>query len=105
MKLTSDADDDGCGTTGLEVSVRMFTHRKRILNRDPKDEILKAFRPSGEDVTGKISFQNLMLISDVDNDRSGTVGLVEFFKFMTHKILNRDPKDEFLKALRLLENT
>ena len=58
-----------------------------------------------DDVTGKISFRNLMLISDVDDDRSGTIGLVEFFKFMTHKIPNRDPKDEILKALRLFENT
>ena len=66
---------------------------------------MKAFRLLGDDVTGKISFKNLMLISDVDDDRSGTVGLVEFFKFMTHKILNRVPKDEILKALRLLEDT
>jgi Ca2+-binding EF-hand superfamily protein len=30
---------------------------------------------------------------DVDDDGSGTIGYEEFLKMMTHKILNRDPKD------------
>ncbi|CAE7417682.1 unnamed protein product [Symbiodinium pilosum] len=38
------------------------------------------------------------MISDVDDDGSGTIGYEEFLKMMTHKILNRDPKDEILKA-------
>ena len=32
------------------------------------------------------------MISDVDDDGSGTIGYEEFLKMMTHKILNRDPK-------------
>ena len=78
LELISDVDNDGSGTTGLEVSFKMFTHK--ILNRDPKDEILKAFRLLDDDETGKISFKNLKLISDVDDDGSGTIGLEEFFK-------------------------
>ena len=73
LKLTSDVDDDGSGTIGLEVFFKMITHR--ILNRDPKDEILKAFRLLDDDETGKISFKNLKLISDLDDDGSGTTGL------------------------------
>jgi len=60
-----------------------MTHK--ILNRDPKDEILKAFRL-------------------FDDDGSGTIGYEEFLKMMTHKILNRDPKDEILKAFRLFDD-
>ena len=32
------------------------------------------------------------MISDVDDDGSGTIEYEEFLKMMTHKILNRDPK-------------
>ena len=51
----------------------MITHE--ILNRDPQDEILKAVRLLDDDETGKISSKNLNLISDVDDDGSGTIGL------------------------------
>ena len=33
----------------------------------------------------------------------GLTGSQEFLKMMTHKILNRDPKDEILKALGTLK--
>ena len=55
-------------------------------------------------MTCKISFKNLELISDVDDVGSGTIGLEEFFKTMTHKILYRDPKGVVLKAFRLLDH-
>ena len=44
------------------------------------------------------------MISDVDDDGSGTIEYEEFLKMMTHKILNMDPKDESLKAFRLFED-
>lgn len=37
---------------------------------------------------------------DVDDDGSGTIGYEEFLKMMTHKILNRDPKDATWTALK-----
>ena len=37
----------------------MMTHK--ILNRDPKDEILKAFRLFDDDETGRISFKTPVL--------------------------------------------
>ena len=44
------------------------------------------------------------MISDVDDDGSGTIEYEEFLKMITHKILNMDPKDESLKAFRLFED-
>eukprot|EP00913_Durusdinium_trenchii_P012616 g11847.t1 len=59
--MISDVDDDGSGTIGYEEFLKMMTHK--ILNRDPKDEILKAFRLFDDDETGKISFKNLKRVA------------------------------------------
>ena len=61
----------------------ILTHK--ILNRDPKDEILKAFRLVDDGETGKISIKNLKLIPDVDDDGGGTIGLEVSFKIITQK--------------------
>merc|ERR1719258_786652 len=60
-KMISDVDDDGSGTIEYEEFLKMMTHK--ILNRDPKDEILKAFRLFDDDETGKISFKNLKRVA------------------------------------------
>jgi Ca2+-binding EF-hand superfamily protein len=59
--MISDVDDDGSGTIGYPEFLKMMTHK--ILNRDPKDEILKAFRLFDDDETGKISFKNLKRVA------------------------------------------
>ena len=102
MKLISDVDDVGSGTIGLEEFFKTMTHK--ILYRDPKGVILKALRLLDDDETGKISFMNFKLISDVDVDGSGTVGFAQFLKITTHQILNRDPTDVILKAFCLLDD-
>merc|ERR1712025_438032 len=43
------------------------------------------------------------MIAEVDDDGGGEIGYDEFLKMMTHKILNKDPKDDMLKAYRLIE--
>merc|ERR1712193_278484 len=76
---------------------KMMTHK--ILNRDPKDEILKAFRLFDDDETGKISFKNLKrvakelgermtdeelqeMIDEADRDGDGEVNEEEFLRIM-----------------------
>merc|ERR1712224_294100 len=61
QKMISDVDDDGSGTIGYPELLKMMTHK--ILNRDPKDEILKAFRLFDDDETWKISFKNLKRVA------------------------------------------
>merc|ERR1712146_54848 len=92
QKMISDVDDDGSGTIEYEESLK-------ILNRDPKDEILKAFRLFDDDETGKISFKNLKrvakelgermtdeelqeMIDEADRDGDGEVNEAEFFRIM-----------------------
>merc|ERR1712185_886166 len=45
-----------------------------------------------------------MGISEVDDDGSGEIGYPEFLTMMTNKILNKDPKDDMLKAFRLFDD-
>merc|ERR1711985_210987 len=93
QKMVSDVDDDGSGTIEYEEFLKMMTHK--ILNRDPKDEILKAFRLFDDDETGKISFKNPKreakelgermtdeelqeMIDEADRDGDGEVNEEEF---------------------------
>merc|ERR1711865_1363139 len=93
QKMIADVDDDGSGTIEYEEFLKMMTHK--ILNRDPKDEILKAFRLFDDDETGKISFKNLKrvakelgermtdeelqeMIDEADRDGDGEVNDEEF---------------------------
>merc|ERR1711924_275671 len=97
QKMISDVDDDGSGTIEYEEFLKMMTHK--ILNRDPKDEILKAFRLFDDDQTGKISFKNLKrvatdlgerltdeelmeVIAESDKDGDGELNEEEFLSVM-----------------------
>ena len=44
------------------------------------------------------------MISDVNDDGSGVIVHEEFLKAITHKIMNRNPKDQILKTFRLLDD-
>merc|ERR1712078_643510 len=61
QKMISDVDDDGSGSIEYEEFLKMMTHK--ILNRDPKDEFLKAFKLFDDDETGGISFKNLKRVA------------------------------------------
>merc|ERR1712012_1296498 len=96
-RMVQDVDDDGSGTIGYDEFLKMMT--QKILNRDPKDEILKAFRLFDDDETGKISFKNLKrvakelgermtdeelqeMIDEADRDGDGEVNEEEFLRIM-----------------------
>ena len=60
--MSSDVDDDGCDTIGFEEFLKMTTHM--TLNRDPNEEILKAFRLLDDDETGLFSFFDLKRVAN-----------------------------------------
>merc|ERR1711862_69539 len=114
QKMISDVADDGSGTIGYEEFLKMMTHK--TLNRDPKDEILKAFRLFDDDETGKISFKNLKrvakelgermtdeelqeMIDEADRDGDGEVNEEEFLRIMKKTNLSNGRLSAFTGVL------
>merc|ERR1712139_756625 len=96
-KMIVDVDDDGSGEIGYPEFLTMMTHK--ILNKDPKDDMLKAFRLFDDDQTGSVSFKNLKrvakesnqmlddaelqeMLDDADKDGDGVLNEEEFLAMM-----------------------
>ncbi len=96
-KMISDVDTDGSGTIGFDDFMALMT--VKMAERDPREEIMKAFRLFDEDETGKITFKNLKrvakelgetitdeelqeMIDEADRDGDGEVNEEEFFRIM-----------------------
>ena len=96
-KMISDVDTDGSGTIGFDDFMALMT--AKMAERDPREEIMKAFRLFDDDETGKITFKNLKrvakelgetisdeelqeMIDEADRDGDGEVNEEEFFRIM-----------------------
>mgnify|MGYP003940734605 FL=1 len=96
-KMIADIDTDGSGTIDFNEFLEMMT--AKMSERDPMEEIIKAFRLFDDDETGKISFKNLKrvakelgenmtddeiqeMIDEADRDGDGEVNEEEFFRIM-----------------------
>merc|ERR1712025_503372 len=96
-KMIADVDDDGSGEIGYPEFLKMMTNK--ILNKDPKDDLLKAFRLFDEDQTGSVSFKNIkkvaketnqtltddelqQMLDDADKDGDGVLNEEEFLNIM-----------------------
>ena len=96
-KMIADADRDGSGVIDFPEFLDMMT--QKMSERDPKEEMLKAFRLFDDDETGKISFKNLKrvakelgenmtdeeiqeMIDEADRDGDGEIGEEEFMRIM-----------------------
>merc|ERR1712216_722343 len=96
-KLISEVDKDGSGVIDFPEFLDMMT--AKMAERDPREEMMKAFRLFDDDETGKISFKNLKrvakelgenmtdeeigeMIEEADRDGDGEIGEEEFFRIM-----------------------
>jgi len=100
LKILRDHDKDGTGLMDFEDFNRIMT--ERILDRDPMDEIKKAFQLFDDDKTGRISLRNLRrvakelgenlddeelqaMLDEFDLDQDGEISLEEFIAIMTEE--------------------
>ncbi|KAJ1554044.1 Calcium-binding component of the spindle pole body (SPB) half-bridge [Nowakowskiella sp. JEL0078] len=98
LKILRDHDKDGQGLIEFDDFSKLMT--ERILNRDPIEEIRKAFQLFDDDGTGKISLRNLRrvakeigenidddelqaMIDEFDLDQDGEINEQEFLAIMT----------------------
>ncbi|CAL7946217.1 unnamed protein product [Xylocopa violacea] len=96
-KLIADTDPDGLGTLSFEEFLNLMS--TKMLEKDTKEEVLKAFRLFDDDNTGKITFKNLKriarelgenltdeelqeMIDEADKDGDGEVSQEEFLRIM-----------------------
>eukprot|EP00746_Dinoflagellata_sp_MGD_P160345 gnl/MRDRNA2_/MRDRNA2_87047_c0_seq1.p1 gnl/MRDRNA2_/MRDRNA2_87047_c0~~gnl/MRDRNA2_/MRDRNA2_87047_c0_seq1.p1 ORF type:complete len:164 (+),score=60.15 gnl/MRDRNA2_/MRDRNA2_87047_c0_seq1:91-582(+) len=96
-KLIHSVDDDGDGEMDYDDFERMM--EQKILNKDQKDDLLKAFSIFDDDKTGKISLANLKrvakelgetmseddlkeVIAESDKDGDGELSVDEFLAVM-----------------------
>ncbi|CAK9806090.1 CETN2 [Anthophora quadrimaculata] len=96
-RLIADIDPDGLGTLSFEEFLNLMSIK--MLEKDKKEEVLKAFRLFDDDNTGKITFKNLKrvarelgenitdeelqeMIDEADKDGDGEVSQEEFLRIM-----------------------
>merc|ERR1712182_6046 len=96
-KMISELDDDGGGEIGFDELLKMMTNK--ILNKDPKDDMLKAFKLFDDDNTGSVSFKNMkrvaketgrtldedelqQMFDDADKDGDGVLNEEEWLAMM-----------------------
>ena len=96
-KLISEVDKDGSGVIDFPEFLDMMT--AKMAERDPREEMMKAFRLFDDDESGKISFKNLKrvakelgenmtdeeiaeMIEEADRDGDGEIGEDEFMRIM-----------------------
>merc|ERR1712072_1603254 len=75
--------------------------KQKELTEEQKQEIKEAFDLFDTDSSGNIDAKELKVAMRALGFEPKNE---EILKMMTHKILNRDPKDEILKAFRLFDD-
>ena len=96
-KMIADVDQNGSGVIDYNEFLDMMT--QKMAERDPREEMIKAFRLFDDDETGKITFRNLKrvakelgenmtddeineMIEEADRDGDGEISEEEFMRIM-----------------------
>ncbi len=96
-KMISDVDKDGSGVIDFPEFLEMMT--QKMAERDPREEMLKAFKLFDDEQDGKITFKNLKrvakelgenmtdeeiqeMIDEADRDNDNAINEEEFMRIM-----------------------
>merc|ERR1719230_413356 len=91
-------DDDGDGEMDYDDFERMM--EKKILNKDQKDDLLKAFSIFDDDKTGKISLQNLKRVAKELGETMSEADLIEVIAESDQDGDGELSVDEFLAVMK-----
>jgi len=75
--MIAEVDDDGGGEIGFDEFLKMMTNK--ICNKDPKDDMVKAFKLFDDDNTGTVSFKNMKRVAKETNQTVDDEELEEMF--------------------------
>jgi centrin-3 len=108
------------GAKGNNMAATNKRKQRQELSEEQKQEIKEAFDLFDTDKTGTIDYHELKvamralgfdvkkqevlhLMKEYDREGSGQIEYHDFLEIMTHKISERDPVEEILKAFKLFD--
>merc|ERR1711904_698278 len=97
-KMIGDVDDDGSGQIEFEEFLKMMAIK--ILNKNPEEEMLKAFAMYDDDETGKITFKNLKRVATELGERLSNEELQEMIDEADRDGDGEINEDEFLRIMK-----
>lgn len=97
-KMIADVDKDGSGVIDFPEFLDMMT--QKMQERDPREEMMKAFRLFDDDETGKISFKNLKRVAKELGENMTDEEIAEMIEEADRDGDNEISEEEFMRIMR-----
>ena len=97
-KMIADVDTNNSGVIDYNEFIDMMT--QKMAERDPREEMLKAFRLFDDDETGKISFRNLKRVAKELGENMTDDEIQEMIEAAARDGDGEISEDEFMRIMR-----
>ena len=97
-KMIADVDKDGSGVIDFQEFLDMM--RQKMSERDPREEMMKAFRLFDDDETDKISFKNLKRVAKELGENMTDEEIQEMIDEADRDGDNEISEEEFMRIMR-----
>eukprot|EP00927_Polykrikos_kofoidii_P064592 TRINITY_DN59967_c0_g1_i1.p1 TRINITY_DN59967_c0_g1~~TRINITY_DN59967_c0_g1_i1.p1 ORF type:complete len:170 (+),score=48.31 TRINITY_DN59967_c0_g1_i1:73-582(+) len=101
-RMIADVDDDGSGEIDFGEFLQMMT--KKMLNKDPKEEMMKLFKFFDDDETGRITMKNLQRVARDLGERATDKELEDMMKEADRNGDGEIDENEFSVIMKRLES-